>query len=84
VWIRLIDLNERSISFNIFFPLSENSSSTINYNWSYFLTKLSNHSKLNDGKSLQLSGIERPKWIVVLSMLNVVFPIYAMGKAFFF
>jgi hypothetical protein len=43
----------------MFFQIGEISSSIINYNWSYFLTKLFNHFKLNDGKSLQLSGIER-------------------------
>jgi len=69
--------------FNIFFPISENSSNIINYNWSYFLTKLYNHFKLNDGKSLQLSGIERLEWIIVLLMLNVVFLVHAMGKDFF-
>jgi hypothetical protein len=30
----------------------------INCNWSYLLAKLSNHSEINDGKSLQLSGIK--------------------------
>jgi hypothetical protein len=28
-------------------------------NWSHFKTKLSNCFELNDGRSLQLSGIER-------------------------
>ncbi len=51
MWIRLIDLNQRSTNFNIIFPINEISS--------YLLTKLSNCFKLNDGKSLQLSGIER-------------------------
>ncbi len=31
----------------------------VNCNWSYFLIKVSNHSELNDGKSLQLTGIEK-------------------------
>jgi len=69
VWICLIDLNRKSIIFYIIFPINEISSSTINCNWSYFLTKLSNHFELNDGKYLQLNGIERLEWIVVPSML---------------
>ncbi len=83
VWIHLIDLNQKLINFNIFFPINEISSSTMNYNWSYFLIKLSNHFELNDGKSLQLSGIKILEWIVVPSMLNVVFLVYAMNKCFF-
>jgi len=82
VWIHLIDLNQRSINFNILFPINEISSSIINYNWSYFLTELLNFFEFNDGKSLQLSGIQRPEWIVVLSILNVAFPVYAMNKTF--
>ncbi len=76
VWVRLIDLNRRSTNFNILFLINEI--------LSYLLTKLSNHSRLSDGKSLQLSGIEKVEWIVVLSMLNVVFIVYAMTKVFFF
>ncbi len=83
VWTCLINVNQRSINFNILFPINEISSSIINYNWSYFLTKLSNCSKLNDGKSLQLRGIERIEWIVLPSILNATFPIYAMSKTFF-
>jgi hypothetical protein len=73
VWIRLIDLNRKSINSNIIFPINEISSSIINCNWSYFLTKLFNHFELNDGKYLQLSGIEVFEWVVVPSMLNVSF-----------
>jgi hypothetical protein len=40
---------------------------------SYFFTKLFNCSKFNDGKYLQLSGIEKLEWIVITSMLNVAF-----------
>jgi hypothetical protein len=58
VWIHLIDLNRKFKKLNIIFPINEISSSTINCNWSYFLTKLSNHCELNDGKSLQLIGIK--------------------------
>jgi hypothetical protein len=54
----LIDFNQRSINFNIIFPINEILSNFINFNWSYFLAKLSNFYELNDGKSLQLSGIE--------------------------
>ncbi len=54
----MIDFNQRSINFNIIFPINEILSNIINCNWSYFLTKLSNLYELNDGKSLQLSGIE--------------------------
>ncbi len=73
VWICLIDFNQRSINFNIIFPINEILSNFINFNWSYFLAKLSNFYELNDGKSLQLSGIEGHEWIIVPSMLNVVF-----------
>jgi hypothetical protein len=55
----------------------------MNYNWSYFLIKLFNQFELNDGKYLQLNGIKRLKQIVVPSMVNVVFPIYAISKDFF-
>ncbi len=79
----MIDLNQRSINFSIFFPINEISSSTINFNWSCFLTKLFNRFEFNDGKALQLSGIETLEQIVVPSMLNVVFPVYAMNKTFF-
>jgi hypothetical protein len=61
VWICLIDLNQRSMNFNIIYRF-----------------------EFNDGKSLQLSGIEGLEWIVIPAMLNVVFPIYAMNKTFFF
>jgi len=83
VGIHLIDLNQRSINFNILFFIIKNSSNTINCNWSYFLIKLSNHFEFNDGKSLQLNGIVRFEWIIIPSMLNVVFLIYAMNKTFF-
>ncbi len=39
--------------------INEISPSTINCNWSYLLTKLSNGFELNDGNFLQLSGIKR-------------------------
>jgi hypothetical protein len=54
----LIDFNQRSINFNVIFPINEILSNTINYNWSYFLTKLSIFYELDDSKYLQLSGIE--------------------------
>jgi hypothetical protein len=54
----LIDFNQRSINFNIIFPINEIFTNIIDCNWSYFLTKLSNLYELNDGKSLQLSGTE--------------------------
>jgi len=68
MWIHSIDFNQRSINFNIIFPINKISSNTINYHWSYFLTKLSNRYEFNDGKSLQLSGIKKLEWIVVPSM----------------
>ncbi len=67
----------------LFFFINEISSNTINYNSSYFLTKLSNHSELNDVKSIQLSGIKRLEWIVVPSMLNVALLVYDMSNFIF-
>jgi hypothetical protein len=50
------------------------SSDIINYNWSYLFIKLFNYSKFK----------ERLEWIVIQSILNVVFPIYAMNNVLFF
>jgi len=55
--IFLIDLNQRSMNFNILLLIKDISSNTINYNWSFFFLKISNSYKLKDGKSLQLKGI---------------------------
>jgi hypothetical protein len=71
------------MNFNILLPFKEISSSTINFNWSYLFIKLSSYYELKYDKYLQLKWIERFEWIVVPSMLNIVFPMYATSNAFF-
>ncbi len=83
VCTHLIDLNQRSMNFNILLPIKEISSNTFNCNCSYIFIKLSNHFEFKDGKSLQLQKIERLEWIVVPSMLNIAFPMYALSNVFF-